>query len=293
MAMQRRVGSATVMAVVLGVVGAPGVAAADGGGDRDPDPKRKVCVLEYRAGSAALPGIGKRLTAAISKDTSIAVLGPDQTRVAYGDALDTTVVKCAGEAPCIAAIAKKVGAAEVILVGVSELGDVILTMQRIDAHSSNVAARIADSLAEGAAPTADQVDAYLQRLLPASDFRRFGVIDIVANLGGAVVTVAGEKRGLTPILPLTLPAPASYAVRIEKTGYVPYSTTIALPPDGRIKVEAELNLRGATAWYQHWYVLAGAAVLVAGAGSTAVYFATRDTTSGPGMGTLGLGGQVK
>ncbi|MBA3394910.1 MAG: PEGA domain-containing protein [Deltaproteobacteria bacterium] len=252
---------------------------AIGDASADPGPKRKVVVLEYRAGSSALPGIADRVVSALSKQTSLGILGPDQTRVVYGDQLDGSLVKCAGEAECLAKIGKKVGAAEVILVGVSELGDVILTMQRIDVESKSVSARIADSLAEGAAPSDAQVDAYLQKLLPPTDFLRYGVIDIVANLSGAAVTVGGESRGLTPIQPLKLPAPATYDIRIVKEGYVPYTTKVALPPDGEIKVEAQLSMRGGESWYQRWYVLAAAGVLVAGAGGTAIYFATRSEPS--------------
>jgi PEGA domain len=241
----------------------------------DPNPKRKVAVLEFRQGSSALQGMAGRVVAALSKQTSLTVLGPDQTRVTYGDQLDGTLVKCAGEAPCVAQIGKKAGVAEVILVGVSELGDVILTMQRIDVASQDVSARIADSLAENSAPTDAQVDAYLQKLLPPGDFKRFGVIEIVANLAGAAVTIGGEPRGVTPIEKLTLPAPATYEIRIEKQGFVAYRTKVELPPDGQLKVEAELSRRGQTAWYQRWYVLAAAGVLVAGAAGTTIYFATK------------------
>ena len=261
----------------------------------DPDPRRKVSVLEYRAGSSALPGIAGRVAAALSHKTSLGVLGQDQTRAMYGDQLDRALVKCAGEAACVARIGQKVGAAEIILVGVSELGDVILTMQRIDVAGHDITGRVADSLAAGSAPTEAQILGYLDRLLPPSDFLRFGVIDIVANLPGAAVTIGGTARGLTPIEALKLPAPASYDIRVERTGYVPFTTRVALPPDGEIKVEAELvwARRGAAAWYQHWYVLAAAGVIVAGAGGTALYFATRTTTSSaPGDGTLHITGSI-
>jgi hypothetical protein len=258
----------------------------------DPDPKRKVGVLEYRAGSSALPGIAARVAAALSRKTSLGVLGQDQTRAIYGDQLDRALVKCAGEAACVARIGQKVGADEVILVGVSELGDVILTMQRIDVAGHEVTGRVADSLAAGSAPSDDQILGYANRLLPPSDFLRFGVVDITANLAGAAVTIGGTSRGLTPIEALHLPAPANYDIRIEKTGYLPFTTRIALPPDGEIKVEAQLARRGAEAWYQHWYVLAAAGVIVAGAGGTTLYFATRTTTPGPGDGTLHVTGSI-
>jgi hypothetical protein len=255
----------------------------------DPNPKRKVSVLEYRAGSSALQGMAPRVVAALQKQTSLVVLGPDQTRVTYGSDLDGTLVKCAGEAECVAKIGQKVGAQEVILVGISELGDVILTMQRIDVSSKEVSARIADSLAENTTPTDAQLDSYLQKLLPPGDFKRFGVIEIVANLAGAAVTIGGEPRGVTPIEKLTLPAPATYDIRIEKQGYVPYRTKVELPPEGILKVDAELSIRGEAKWYQKWYVLAAAGVLVAGAAGTTIYFVTRDDPSN----TAGITGVVE
>jgi hypothetical protein len=260
----------------------------------DPDPRRKVSVLEYRAGSSALPGIAARVAAALSRKTSLGVIGQDQTRAMYGDQLDRALVKCSGEAACVARIGQRVGAAEVILVGVSELGDVILTMQRIDVAGHEITGRVADSLAAGSAPTDDQILGYVNRLLPPSDFLRFGVIDIVANLPGAAVTVGGAARGLTPVEALKLPAPASYDIRVERAGYVPFTTRVALPPDSEIKVEAELvsARRGAEAWYQRWYVLAAAGVVVAGAGGTALYFATRTTSAPPGDGTLHVTGSI-
>lgn len=263
----------TLLVLLMSIVVSAGVASAD------PNPKRKVTVLEFRSGSSALQGMATRVVTALTKQTSLQVLGPDQTRVIYGGELDGTLVKCAGEADCVAKIGQKVDAQEVILVGVSELGDVILTMQRIDVDSKQVSARIADSLAEGSTPTDAQVDSYLQKLLPPGDFKRFGVIEIVANLAGALVTIGGERKGLTPIEKLTLPAPAQYEIRIEKQGFVTYRTKVDLPPDGQLKVEAELSKRGETAWYQRWYVLAAAGVLVAGAAGTTIYFATKGDSS--------------
>ena len=53
--------------------------------------------------------------------------------------------------------------------------------------------------------------------------------------------------------------------------------------------EAELSRRGRDdAWYQRWYVLAAASLVVAGAGGTAIYFGTRDTGGPAGDGKLGI-----
>jgi hypothetical protein len=263
---------------VVAVVACGVLASLAGAARGEPDRKRKVVVLEYRAGSSALTGIANRLTTAISKQTSLDVLGPDQTRAVYGEHLEQVIVKCAGEADCVARIGQKVSASEVILVGVSELGDVILTMQRIDVSSHAVSARIADSLASGAAPSDEQLGQYLAKLLPPTDFVRFGVIDIVASEAGAAVTVNKERRGTTPIEPLKLHAPATYDIRVEKTGFEPFSASVRLSPDSEIKLPARLSRPGSTAWYQHWYVLAGAGLLVAGAAGTTIYFATAKTS---------------
>ena len=253
----------------------------------DPDPKRKVVVLEYRSSSSALPGIANKIVATLAKQTSLQLLGPDQTRAVWGDHLEQAIVRCTGDAECIAKIGAKVGAQEVLLVGISELGDVILTMQRIDVSSHTVKARVADSLANGASPDEDQIGYYLAKILPSGDFMRFGVIDIISSQAGALVTIGGEKRGTTPIPSLKLRAPATYAIKVEKSGYVPFATKIELPADGAIRVEANLSKRGGgTAWYAHWYVLAIGGVLVAGAAGGTIYYATRP----PAATTVPVGG---
>src|SRR5262245_39976798 len=91
----------------------------------DGNPKRKIVVLEYRSGSSALPKVTDQLVAKMTKQTSLQVLGPEQTKTLYGEKLEDAIVRCAGDAGCVAKIGQKVGAAEVILVGISELGDVI------------------------------------------------------------------------------------------------------------------------------------------------------------------------
>ncbi|MEO6776727.1 MAG: hypothetical protein ABI467_27545, partial [Kofleriaceae bacterium] len=133
------------------------VCAAVGVAHADPDPKRKVVVLEYRASSSALPGIANKVVAALGTQTSLQLLGPDQARAVFGDHLEQAIVRCMGGAECIAKIGARLGAQEVLLIGISELGDVILTMQRIDVATHTVEARIADSLASGAAPDQDHL----------------------------------------------------------------------------------------------------------------------------------------
>jgi hypothetical protein len=252
----------------------------------EPDAKRKVVVLEYRAGSSALPGIAERVAKRIAKLTSLRVTDPDAARLKI-EGLDAAVVKCAGEAPCLAAIGQKLAVDEVIVVGISELGDVILTLQRIAVRERSVSSRIAESLAADETPGDEVVAKYLSRLLPPSDFVRFGMIKIVANLSGAIVRLGDEQRGTTPIAPLKVPAPASYDIRVEKDGFVPFGATVAVPPDGEVEVRAELTRRGGNVrWYQKWWVLAIAGTAVVGATGAAIYVATRPGDTVPTGGDI-------
>ena len=95
-----------------------------------PDPKRKIAVLEFRSGSAELSGIGERCATQLSRLTSLDVLDQKQARASYGGDLDGALVKCQGDAACVAQIGVKLGVDELLLVGVAEFGDVILTLQR-------------------------------------------------------------------------------------------------------------------------------------------------------------------
>lgn len=231
------------------------------------DPRRAVAVLAFRAGASELPGIDRRVAELLRAKTSLAILDMDDARRRYGGALDGNVADCAGDHGCMAGIGRRLQADEVLLVGISRFGDVILTLQRIDVAQRSVRARIADALPPGAAPDADALLAYLRRVMPRSDFLRFGVIRIQASLRGAAVLVGGEPQGHTPIEPLRVRAPDRYDIRITKDGYVPFTAETTVPPDGEVVVRAVLSRREKP-WYKRWWVWAavGAAAV---AGTTA------------------------
>jgi hypothetical protein len=150
-----------------------------------------------------------------------------------------------------------------------------------------VEARIAESLPAADQPTDAVLAQYLGRLLPPSDFVRYGMIDVVANLAGARVKLGGQDKGKTPLAPLRVRAPASYDIRVEKSGYVPFSASVAVPPDGEVTVKAELTKRGGgDRWYQKWWVLAIAGGAVVAATGTAIYVGSRNGDQVPVGGVL-------
>jgi len=272
--------------VPLLLIASVGVARADDGDGHD-DGNRRVAVLEYRAGSSALPGIEARVGELLRRKTSLTVIDSDEARQGYGGKLDSDIVGCAGEAACIGRIGKKLDAREVLLVGVSEFGDVILTLQRIDVQTRDVTMRIAEALAEDAAPTDDELTGYLKRVMPESDFLRYGTIRVSANLAGAKVFLGDEPQGVTPIEEIVVRAPATYELKLTKSGYVSFSAQVQVPPDGEVAVDARLTVVGGSRpWYAHWYVAAIAAVIVGGGVGLGVYLAQEDPTTVPVGGEL-------
>ncbi len=270
-------------AVALGVVSAaaPHVAGAD-------SPKRPVAVLEFRSDSKAMAQIGARIAEVLGARTSLKVTDEDHARQIYGAQLDADVVACDGEARCIGRIGQRLKVHEVLLIGVSELGDVILTVQRVDSRTGKVRARLAEALAEDAAPSDDELAVYLGRVLPADDFIRFGTIAIRVNVAGADVRVGGTARGTSPIPDLRVPAPARYPIEVSKLGFQTFRAEVQITPDANIRVNAELTRpgQGEQKWYTRWYVAAAAGVVLAGAVTTTVVLA-RDRDSVP------IGGMIQ
>jgi hypothetical protein len=272
------------MAVVATMLASTASAATE-----HPSPKRKVAVLEYRSGSSALPQLASRIADVLRTSTSLQIVSPDQARALLGEGLDETIVKCAGTAECLARLGQKAGVAEIVLVGISEFGGVIVTLQRITVRDSIVGGRVAESIDANQIPNNQQLLAYLSRLMPPSDFLQFGVLDIVANVAGATVTVSGKSRGQTPLPALRVDAPATYEIKIDKPGYVGFRATVAVPPEGTMQVKAELALRSPRAWYSRWWVLTAAGVIVAGSTAAVIYA----TTSNAASSTVPVTGTIK
>jgi hypothetical protein len=257
-----------VLALVALALEAPAAAGEGDAGDKDA--RRAVAVLEYRAGSAALPDVRARAAARLRKATALAVIDVDDARQRYGSKLDADVVACAGSPSCIAGIGARIGARDVLLIGVSQFGDVILTIQRIDVATGAVLGRTADALAAGTLPDDARLLEYLKQVLPRRDFLRHGVLRILVPVSGATVLVNGRDQGQTPLAPLRVRAPATYRIRMSKEGYVPFEMSVAVPPDAQIDVSPALERRDATPWFRRWWVVALAGAVTVGAVSAVV-----------------------
>lgn len=244
------------------------------------DARRKVVVLEFRARSQAAPNIGARIAEVLTRASRLDVMGPDEARQRFGAALDAEVTRCRGEAACVARLGARLGTDEVLLVGVSELGDVILTLQRIDSGKAEVAARLAEALPPGAGPAAARLEAYLRRVFPAADFQRYGTIRVATGVAGAAVFLGRRRVGETPLSPIRVKAPADYSVTVRKSGFADFRADIAVGADSQVEVRPELAALSSDAWYKKWWVLAIAGAVTVGAVGAAV-LATRGSDGIP------------
>lgn len=242
--------------------------------------KPKIAVVEFRAGSTGAADIGLRLAGLLRSSTSLAVLDPDDARRLEGAKVDRDLARCAGAARCVATIGERLGADEILLVGVSQFGDLIITLQRIDVRSAKVLARLAESLPEGTQPGAPALLGYLARLLPPAVFRRYGTLRISANVDGATVEIGKKGHGATPIAPIVVSAPARLDVRVTKAGYAEFKARIDVLPEATVEVRPHLVPMDVR-WYKSPWMWIVATTVVAGAATAAVLLSRDEPTSVP------------
>lgn len=241
------------------------------------EPKRTVAVLEYRAGARGARDIGLRLARLLRDTAELDVIDVQEARRKL-PRVDGEVAKCGGEAMCVGAIGEQLGANEVLLVGVSQLGDTIIALQRIDAKRGEAGARLAESLPADKEITDEQALGWLRQLFPPETFNRFGTVAVDADQADAAVTLNGQAAGKTPLgAPVKVRAPATYKLKVEKTGFVPFQARVDVLPDANVEVHATLVRESREVpWYKKWYVWAiVGGVVAAGGAATAIYFGTR------------------
>ncbi len=250
------------IAVLLVVAGAlPRVAEAR---------KRSIAVLEFRQGVSALPWFADRMAKRLRHLTGLRVLGPTAARQKIGDRVDILVAGCQGKTRCVGAIGRKLGVSEVILVGMSSLGDVIIQITRVSVRSRRVLGSVGHTMPPLSKLSMKKLDSLLHRLMPRRDFIRYGFIRVRSNRRGAQVFLNEKQHGLTPLRgPIKVRAPSIHRVKVSKRGFVDFSADLTVPPDGTVTVNAKLPLipKGITPFYKKWWfwtVIASSVVTVAG-----------------------------
>lgn len=232
--------------------------------------KRSIAVLEFRQGVSALPWFADRMAKRLRHLTGLQVLGPIEARQRIGDRVDTLVARCQGRPRCVGAIGRKLGVSEVILVGMSSLGDVIIQITRVKVSNRRVVGSVGHTMPPLAKLSVKKLDSLLHRLMPRRDFIRYGFIRVRSNRRGAQVFLNEKKHGLTPLRgPIKVRAPSTHRVKVSKRGFVDFSADLRVPPDGTVTVNANLPLipKEITPFYKRWWfwtVIASSVVTIAG-----------------------------
>lgn len=230
---------------------------------------RTMAILEYRAGVRAAPRISAGMSKIVGELTSHKVVSPAEARRRLGAVLDAEVAQCQGEAACIARIGGRLGCQEVILVGISQLGDLILAIQRIDVATGQVLSRLADSVKPRRRIRRQTLERYLRQLLPPEDFKRYGEVIIKSDEDGDEVYLDEFFRGKTPLAPLKVSAPARYTVRVKRPGHSDFVARLDVLPDAAVEVTPTLSrLSTPFKWYERWWVWAIVGGVVAGTATT-------------------------
>jgi len=232
--------------------------------------KRSIAVLEFRQGVSALPWFADRMAKRLRHLTGLGVLGPTEARQKIGDQVDTFVARCQGQPSCVAAIGRKLGVSEVILVGMSSLGDVIIQITRVKVSTRRVLGSVGHTMPPLGKLSLKKLDSLLHRLMPRRDFIRYGFIQVRSNRRNAQVFLNSRKHGVTPLEgPIKVRAPSAHRLKVIKPGYVDFSADLQVPPDATVTVNAELPLipKQITPFYKKWWfwtVLASSVVTIAG-----------------------------
>lgn len=236
-----------------------------------------VAVLEYRTAVEQLGDLPQRLAQTMSLSTSLRVVDLTEARRRFGPRLDGEVAACSGAAACLSRLGARLEVGQILLMAVSQLGDVVLALQRIDVVGQRVAGRVADALPEGGSAAVDEarILGWLQQLYPPETFKRYGKIVIKTDVDGAQVYINAKARGQTPLsAPLELLAPGNYRLLVEKPRFLPFQAVLSIMPDTTTEVAAKLvHEVQPTPWYKRWYVWAAiGGVAVAGVGAVALYY---------------------
>lgn len=227
-----------------------------------------VVVFEYRNDVKALADLPERVTQALTQNTSLRVITLTEARRRLGPGMDAEVARCDGETRCLSQVGQRLGVREVLLLAVSQLGDVVLALQRIAVAEQKVTGRFADSIVVGQAIDEARILSWLQQLFPPDTFKRYGQIQVSANVGGAQIYVNSKASGNTPLASaLQVLAPGNYRILVEKPKFLPFQAAVTVMPDTTVEVSATLvSEQKQTPWYRRWYVWTG---IIAGVGAVA------------------------
>jgi len=237
--------------------------------------KKSIAVLEFRSGVETSSDITGRIVKLLKDKSIYKVIGLDGAIQRFGAGIEEEVADCSGEAECMAKVGQKLGVDEVLLVGLTRLGDVIVSLSRVITKTAKVAGRTGTSMSSDRPLKTKQLMTSLRQLFPANAFIRYGFIWVKSNEVGATVKIGGKVHGKTPLeKAVRVEAPADYSITVKKEGFMAFNANVQVPPDAEIKVKAQLIPKGVRIGppiYKKWWFWAavGGSTAAAVAGTIA------------------------
>jgi len=190
---------------------------------------------------------------------------------------DAALRGCNGEAPCLAAIGKKLGVGTVVAGNVGALGDsFVVNLKLVDVERATELRRVSEKLSGSPDQLIDAVRVAAYRLVAPDELR--GALAILCDVRGADVVLDGARRGRTPLrAPIAGLAVGPHQLRVEADGF----STAASEVDVHFQKTSEVVVRmipatplpGQTpakeaprSWYNSPWTWAAVAVVAVGAG---------------------------
>lgn len=132
---------------------------------------------------------------------------------------DAALRGCNGEAPCLAAIGKRLGVAAVVAGNVGALGDsFVVNLKLVDVEHAAELRRVSEKISGSPDQLIDAVRVAAYRLVAPDELR--GALAVLCDVRGADVVLDGERRGRTPLpAPIAGLAVGKHQLRLEADGF--------------------------------------------------------------------------
>src|SRR5262249_51697599 len=177
---------------------------------------------------------------------------------------------CGGEPACLAAIGRKLGAAQVVHGNVAQLGEsYVVNLKLIDSAKGTEIRRVSETLKGNADDLIEAVRVAAYRLVRPEELK--GAIAILCDLPGALVDVEGRPAGRTPLARLIDGLDVGkHTVTLEAKGYSPFNAQVEVRFQKTTDVVVRLLLTGGpippdhtpdAPWYASPWMYAGVGVV--------------------------------
>ncbi len=219
---------------------------------------------------------------------------PNRASIDAALAKETGLRGCGGEPACLAAIGRKLAAAQVVYGNVAQLGEsYVVNLKLVDAPKGTEVRRVAETLKGNADDLIEAVRVAAYRLVRPEELK--GSLAILCDLPGALVDVDGKPAGRTPLArPIDGLEVGKHTVTLEARGYTPFNAQVDVRFQKTTEVVVRLLLTGGpippdhtpdAPWYASpWmYATVGVVAVVAGifVGRALAKDATIDCTKDP------------